>query len=203
MSILSLDIYTVNGDRLQYSCDDEEQVAKILHQLHGPRVFSNKAIILASEFSVTNIPGETIEAISLSSISPETHGLDDLDGQIIEISQEDFEKEYAELSPEERLAARNASPGETILIYLQLNLLSGRKFFLKLQVPKKPGHEGKIFFTHLFDNPSIMFSSENGKTIVNPKRLASMVNFPGPGDDVLPGTTLYANSKNLFLNSSE
>ena len=111
----------------------------------------------------------------------------------MEVTQEEFEKEFGDMAPEERVAARYASAGETILVFLQLNLLSGRKIFLKLQVPKKSGPEGKIFFTHLFDNPALMFSLKGGgKGIVNPKKITSMINYPGPGEDVLPGTTLYA-----------
>lgn len=198
MSLLSFDICTVNGDRLEYTCDDEAQAARILSQLNSPRVFSAKTIILASEFNVANMPGDSVEMISLRSISPENFGLDVMDGQLMEVSEEEFKVEYIDVSPEEKLAARHADPGETILIFLKLNFISGSHIYLKLQVPKKTGPEGKIFFTHLFDHPSIMFSLKGGgKGIANPRKLASIINYPGPGDDVLPETTLHASSKTL------
>ncbi len=201
MSLLSFDIFTSSGDCLQFQSDDEAQIARILSQLNNNRVFSLKTLIISSEFSVTNIPGEKVEAIRLTSPTPEAFGLDDLDGQLMEITREEFEQEYTAMEPEERVAARHAVSGEIILVFLKLNLQSGRSFFLKLQVPKKSGPEGRIFFTHLFDNPAIMFSPRGGgKGFVNPRRLASLVNFPGPGQDVLPGTTLYAEPENVFIN---
>lgn len=202
MSLFTFDIFTSNGDQLQFHSDDEVQITRILHQLNTPRIFSTKMVIFATEFSVVNIPGEAIEAIRLSTQSPEVFGLHDLDGLLTEISQDQFEQEYTGMAPEERVAARHADPGEIIQVYLKLNLESGRSIFLKLQVPKKSGPEGRLFFTHLFDNPATMFSlPEGGKGLVNPKRLSSIVNFPGPGADVLPGTTLYATPQNLFVNS--
>jgi len=193
MSLLSYDIYTENGDCLEFSSDSAAHVARTLNQLHSQRVFSAKTLIFSTEFSVINIQGESVEYISLRSSSPDEHGLNDLEDQLMEITQEEFEKEFGDMAPEERVAARHANAGETILVFLQLNLLSGRKIFLKLQVPKKSGPEGKIFFAHLFDNPALMFSlKDGGKGIVNPKKITSMINYPGPGKDVLPETTIYA-----------
>lgn len=201
MSLLSFDIFTSSGDCLQFHSDDEAHIARILSQLNNPRVFSTKTLIICSEFSVTNIPGEKVEAIRLRSISPESFGLDDLDGMLVEIPEDEFESEYAALTPEERVAARHAIGGEIIQVFLRLNLQSGRRFHLKLTVPKKSGPEGRNFFTHLFEQPVTAFSlREGGKGFVNPRRLASLMNFPGPGHDVLPGNTLFAEPENMFFN---
>lgn len=191
MTDAKLEIFTDNGSCLTFPVEDASKIDALIQYLKSPRLFTQKTLILASKFSVANIQTQTIEMIRFHLPPEGTVEPDENSEDVIEISKEAFETEYHPLPEEEKLAARYAAPGNLMTTYVEIHTEGGREVYLQLHVKKRSSQEGRVFFTHLFDRPTMEFRLENGGFgIIKPAKVTSQITYPGPGTDVLPGNTL-------------
>ena len=191
MSRAIIEIYTDNGKLLKYTHGNPDGWSEIADALRSPRLFSQKTLILASSVNVANIQTASIELIRFRTTGDAELPPDESQPDIVEISKEAFEKEYGSLTEEEKLAPRFANPGDFMTSYLEILTEGGQEVYVRLHVEKKSTQEGRMFFAHLFDRPTMEFRLENGGFgIIRPSKVTSQVTFPGPGPDVLPGTAL-------------
>lgn len=193
MNAIKIEIFTDNGHCHQFEQQDDSRMDQICQQIESSRIFNQKVLIFASEFSVTNIQGAAIEMVRCNFPIGSVNGLVSGEEELRLITEEDFRKTYASLSQEAKLEARNVEPGARVTSYLEVNLFSGKRLYMRLNAVKKPSSEGRVFFTHLFDRPAMIFRLENdGVGLINPHKVSAIKVYPGPGKDVLPNNALYA-----------
>lgn len=190
MSKATVEIFTDNGNCITFTQSDSSQLESLAENLRSPRLLSQPSLIFASRFSVASVQCQRIELIRYR--TPEEGHIepDESKEDIVEITRETFLQEYGQLTDEEKLVARNASAGDFITTYLQIRTEGGQEVYLRLHSQKKSSQEGRVFFTHLFNRPTMEFRiEEGGFGIIKPGKVASQITYPGPGVDVLPGNT--------------
>ena len=188
MSKATIEIYTDNGKSLTLDLSEPARVEQIAAQLRSPRLFIQPALIFASQLSVANVQSQNIELIRFLCPDDGTVEPDETHEDIVEISRDTFLTEYGQLPDEEKITAREANAGDFMTTYLEIHTEGGLEFYLRLHVKKKSSQEGRVFFTHLFDRPTMEFRlEEGGFGIVKPGKIAMQITYPGPGIDVLPG----------------
>ena len=193
MSAIKIEIFTDNGHCHQFEQRDESRMDQICQQIESTRIFNQKVLIFASEYSVTNIQGSAIEMVRCNFPNESISGLMRGDDDIHLISEDDFRKTYASLSPEAKIEGRNVEPGARFTSYLEVTLFSGKRLFMRLSALKKPSSEGRVFFTHLFERPAMVFQLDNGGVgLINPHKVSAIKVYPGPGKDVLPNNAFHA-----------
>lgn len=188
MSKATIEIFTDNGKSLTLDVSEPERIEKIAAQLRSPRLFTQPALIFASHLSVANVQSQNVELIRFLNPDDGSVEPDETKEDIVEISRDAFLTEYGQLPDEEKVAAREANAGDFMTTYLEIHSEGGLEFYLRLHVKKKSSQEGRVFFTHLFDRPTMEFRlEEGGFGILKPGKVALQVTYPGPGNDVLPG----------------
>lgn len=193
MNAIKIEIHTENGHQHDFVQDDERRLAEIRQQLESTRIFNQRVLIFASEYSVTNLQMSTVEMLRYHLPHDESERIMGEQDDLLEIDEATFHTDYASLTREEKLAGREAEPGLRLTSYIELTLFSGKRIFIRLNAVKKPSSEGRVFFTHLFERPAMVFRlRDKGVGLINPHKISSIKVYPGPGDDVLPRNTLYA-----------
>ena len=191
MSRATIEVHTDNGNCLKYTHGNPDKWSELSETLRSPRLFAQKTLILASSANVANIQTASIELIRFRTTGDAELPPDESKADIVEISKETFESEYGSLTEEEKLAPRFANPGDFMTSYLEIHTEGGLELYVRLHVEKKSSQEGRVFFAHLFDRPTMEFRLENGGFgIIRPVKVTSQITYPGPGPDVLPGNSL-------------
>ena len=186
---LTLDICAEDGSRTQFYQNDEDRVGKTLRQLVSPRLFSQPLLTLASEHSVSAIPGRTIDLIQAHTASPLPLPLPPGWLDAVETDGEAF---LDVAGPDESPAAQ-----DNPRLLVEIHTLGDWMVRLKLETTNHATlQEQRQFLGRFFDLPVIPFRLRTGGVgFINPAKIVRVTVQPpinGVAETSLPADLLQS-----------
>ena len=176
-----------NGKTHSFAPLTSEDLDHIVREISSMRIVKQASLMFASSQYLAHLQPRAIEIIRcfLPQDAMKKPGAEDED--IVEISKETLVDEYMQLPEAEKFSSRNKQPGEFMTTFLEIHTEGNVELFLRLHLKKKQAEEGRVFITHLFEQPFFRFRlAEGGFGMIVPAKITCQYTYPGPGPDVLP-----------------
>lgn len=186
---LTLDIFAEDGSRTRFYQNDGESVSKALGQLVSPRLFNQPLLTLASEHSVSAIPGRTIDLIQAHTASPVSLPLPPGWLDAVETDGDAF---LDVADPGESPAAQ-----DNARLLVEIHTLGDWMVRLKLETTNHATlQEQRQFLGRFFDLPVIPFRLRTGGVgFINPAKIVRVTVQPpinGVAETALPADLLQS-----------
>lgn len=186
---LTLDFLAEDGSRTRFYQNDGESVSKMLGQLVSPRLFSQPLLTLASEHSVSAIPGRTIDMIQAHTESPLPLPLPPGWLDAVETNGEAF------LNVADPGEAPSAQDNPRLLV--EIHTLGDWMVRLKLETTNHATlQEQRQFLGRFFDLPVIPFRLRTGGVgFINPAKIVRVTVQPpvnGVAETAMPADLLVS-----------
>jgi hypothetical protein len=169
---LTLDICAEDGSRTRFYQNHEASVNRTLRQLVMPRLFSQPLFTLASEHSVSGIPGRTIDLILAHTKLPLPLPLPPGWLDALQVNSEAL--------PESTGAEESSAVIDKEMFLLEIHTVGDWMIRLNLKITKQATiSEQRQFLAHFFDLPVIPFRLEAGGIgFINPPKISRVTVYP-------------------------
>ncbi len=178
---LEIRIHLVNGRVAEFVQTNPAAVRQILEGMQPAKVFSQSHLIIAGKYSLTAYSSRTITAVELIMDGYPDWPTPPPVEELRLTSEEEFWKHFEAEKDQKFIREQERKVGKPITGYLELELVSGERFFVEIQSRVLPKLDQRHIISQMFSAPVLWARRpEGGVTLVNPDNIVRFTFNPGP-----------------------